>query len=349
MIKYRLDALEAAIAGRNPLLADRLKAPLSESDVKMILQKAKIVGAVDSVIALYSWKNGTVFDEILMASKTGFFPGGIYQFIDLKKAIEHMRGYRECVCSCFPKLANFGGRYLPVFWNGATNWIALDLESSVSRVVLIRFFIREASFKDGHYEEEIREEDPPREAYNSFSEFVDDAIQANAKNKQLACFRLAPGFVSKSAPVQSVVQNVSVNKNVIPATENALVLRTDFSNEAAWKALCAALQDPDDAFNLSLDIVSDPAYDGLTADQLPACLSEDSPVSFAFIIDRNALTNPGHPVLAIDLHDQPGRTFRVAPAALGMVASNLLIANMGFDEFANAVDHDGIFRGFSRI
>lgn len=134
----------------------------------------------------------------------------------------------------------------------------------------------------------------------------------------------------------------------IPATENALVLRTEFSDEPAWKALCAALQDPDDDFNPSLDFISDKEYDGFTADQLPSLLPENSSLTFAFIIDRTALINPDHPILAIDLHDQPGRTFRVTPAALGEVASNLLIANMGFEEFADAVDQDGIFRGFSQ-
>jgi hypothetical protein len=30
------------------------------------------------------------------------------------------------------------------------------------------------------------------------------------------------------------------------------------------------------------------------------------------------------------------------------VENNLSIANMGFEEFANAVDKDGIFRGFQK-
>ena len=134
----------------------------------------------------------------------------------------------------------------------------------------------------------------------------------------------------------------------IPLSENTLVLRTDFSDEAAWKALCAALQNPDDDFNPSLDFVSDRAYDGVTADQLPSFLPEDSSISFAFLVDRNAITHPDHPILVIDLHDKPRRTFRVTPSALGDVANNLSIANMGFEEFADAVDQDGIFRGFSQ-
>jgi len=30
----------------------------------------------------------------------------------------------------------------------------------------------------------------------------------------------------------------------IPETENALVLRTDFSDHSAWESVCAAIQEP---------------------------------------------------------------------------------------------------------
>jgi hypothetical protein len=189
MINYRLDELERSVRKRNPLLADRLNSPLSNSDVKMMLRRSKVVGAMDPVLALYTWKNGTIFDQALMVSKTGIFPGTVYQFIDIKKAIEHMKAYRECVCSCFPKLANLGRRYFPVFWNGATNWIGLDLDSGEGRVVLIRYFTKDALFKDGRYEAGIHEKEPPRQAYDSFQEFIADAIHANENDEPLTCMR----------------------------------------------------------------------------------------------------------------------------------------------------------------
>lgn len=212
MIKQRLAKLEAAVVERNPLLAQRLRPPLSDSQIRTVLKRAKIEGSTEPAVALYSWKNGTVFDEVLRLSKTGFFPGEHYQFIDLEKAIEHMRGYRECVCNCFPKLAGLGRRYLPLFWNGATNWMGLDLDSSENRVVLIRFFIKEASYKDGHYEAEIYEKDPPHEAYGSFGEFLEDAIQANVNNEQLACFRQTSESASNSGLVQSELSGDAIAK-----------------------------------------------------------------------------------------------------------------------------------------
>jgi hypothetical protein len=59
-----------------------------------------------------------------------------------------------------------------------------------------------------------------------------------------------------------------------------------------------------------------------------------------------AITRPEHPILVVDLYGKPQKTFRVIPARLATVENNLAIANMDFDEFANAVDKDGVFRGF---
>jgi tetratricopeptide (TPR) repeat protein len=138
------------------------------------------------------------------------------------------------------------------------------------------------------------------------------------------------------------------NEGKIPITENSLALRTDFSDESAWKLLCVAIQESDNEFGFTanVDFISDPKFNGLKADQLHSLLLEDSALSFAFIIDHLALTHPDHPILAIDLQDEPGRTFRVVPSALWEVENNLSIANMGFDEFADAVDQNGVFRGF---
>jgi hypothetical protein len=133
----------------------------------------------------------------------------------------------------------------------------------------------------------------------------------------------------------------------IPTTENAFALRTDFSNEAAWDDLCAAIQEPNGEFGFTatVDFISDPEYTSLTPEQLPPLLSKDSHWTFAFIIDRDALTLSHHPILVVDLVDEPGRFFRVIPSEMWSVENNLSIANMDFTEFADAVDQDGVYRG----
>ena len=189
MPRYRLNELEVALVKRNPLLTQKLRPPLSESDICAILKRAKMVGAIEPIIALYTWHNGTIWDDVLMKSKSGFFPGEVYQFVDLEKAIGHRRSYAECVCSYFPKLANLAERYLPVFWDGSAKWVGLDANSSACPVVMIRYFVREASVVGGRYEPEIREKEPPREAYRSFEDFIADAIRANRESSPLACFK----------------------------------------------------------------------------------------------------------------------------------------------------------------
>jgi hypothetical protein len=41
-----------------------------------------------------------------------------------------------------------------------------------------------------------------------------------------------------------------------------------------------------------------------------------------------------------------GREFRAIPTAVQSIENNLSIANMDFEDFAEAVDEDGVFRGF---
>ena len=59
----------------------------------------------------------------------------------------------------------------------------------------------------------------------------------------------------------------------LPETKNALVLRTDFSDAAAWEAICAAIREPVGEFRAYVHFVSDPAYAGLTTCLMCAGLS----------------------------------------------------------------------------
>lgn len=133
----------------------------------------------------------------------------------------------------------------------------------------------------------------------------------------------------------------------LPKSDNSLLLRTDFLNDAAWVALCAATQvRSDEGFEARLDCISDPTYAGLTVDQLINLAPKDGDHSFVFMADHIALTDREQPVLVVDLYDEPGRTFRVVPHEMWGVENNLSIANMDFYEFADNVDADGVFRGF---
>lgn len=132
----------------------------------------------------------------------------------------------------------------------------------------------------------------------------------------------------------------------IPATEKSLALRTDFSDEAAWQEVCAAIQQPVGEFSACVDFVDDPDFAGVDSEEVTESLLDDSERSFAFIIDHVALSRAEHPILVVDALDEPGRTFRVIPSEAWSVENNLSLSNMDFREFADSVDTDGVFRGF---
>jgi hypothetical protein len=135
--------------------------------------------------------------------------------------------------------------------------------------------------------------------------------------------------------------------NPLPDTKATLLLRTDFSDESAWDALCAAVQapEPEHGFGASVTPLSDRAYEGATVEDMLS-VGSVSYRSFLLLADRMALTAPEQPVLVVDLVDEPGRTFRVIPPQAWSVENNLSLGNMDFEEFSDAVDEDGVFRGF---
>ena len=127
------------------------------------------------------------------------------------------------------------------------------------------------------------------------------------------------------------------------------LVRTDFSDQAGWEALSGAaavdlLREadplPEDAFGL----VDDPEFEGLTADGLISL--DPNPHETYLLVDHLTMTHPERPILAVDVREQPGRSFRLIPSEVSAFAANMLVGNMDFSDFADAVGDDGIFRTF---
>jgi hypothetical protein len=134
--------------------------------------------------------------------------------------------------------------------------------------------------------------------------------------------------------------------NPIPETREAAVIRTDFSDDAKWNAICAEIEEPVGDFKAYVEFVNDPEYSALTPEQILLLVPPTWHHSFLFIVDAMSLSHPDHPILVIDLYTDRGRTFRVIPREMWGVENNLSLANMDFVEFAESVEADGIFRGF---
>jgi hypothetical protein len=131
-----------------------------------------------------------------------------------------------------------------------------------------------------------------------------------------------------------------------PEDLTSLVLRTDFSDDVAWDALRAAIDELDEYRFATF--VSDPAFAGVTVRELvdiDAAAGDDTKVFYLFLADAECMTDAEHRLLAVDLSTEPGRTFRLPPRWFVNVSANLSIANMDFAEYADLIDESGTYRG----
>jgi hypothetical protein len=135
---------------------------------------------------------------------------------------------------------------------------------------------------------------------------------------------------------------------MLPTTEDALLLRTDFSDDAVWDELCKTVvkPTPEYGFQAYVTFVSERVFAGLSLEGVLERLNPEVYRSFLVMVDALTISHPEHPLLVVDLIDKPGRTFRVIPSEMWSVENNLSTANMDFDDFAAAVEADGVFRGF---
>jgi hypothetical protein len=131
-----------------------------------------------------------------------------------------------------------------------------------------------------------------------------------------------------------------------PDDLTSLVLRTDFRDEVAWHAVRAALDAADEYPHATY--VSDPRFNDMGVQPLldEEASAEEDQINHLFIADSTTMKDPVHALVAVDLRDEPGRTFRVPPKWFPAVSANLCLGNMDFAEFADAADGAGTFRGF---
>ncbi|WP_239134839.1 hypothetical protein [Streptomyces sp. SID12488] len=141
---------------------------------------------------------------------------------------------------------------------------------------------------------------------------------------------------------------------------DALVVRTDYDNETAWQAVAAELAQAwgdDGEYEASVHLVDDPAWSGLTPDEVLDQARRDENLSVVFVADRVTMQSPHRALLALDIADDededldplpyqviigspPPREFRTVPAGVHDVHANLSIANMDFSEFAEMASSD---------
>jgi hypothetical protein len=135
---------------------------------------------------------------------------------------------------------------------------------------------------------------------------------------------------------------------------DALVIRTDYSDEQVWQDVRSELAMPwgGGEFMAKVHVVDDPAWAGTSADGIRAALPSDSGV--VFLADRATMEADHHALLAVATFTREdfdndedyetaaefGREFRTSPRGVSEIHTNLYIANMDFYEFAESADHD---------
>jgi hypothetical protein len=136
----------------------------------------------------------------------------------------------------------------------------------------------------------------------------------------------------------------------LPKTSDPAVLRTDFQNQKAWEAICELLAAPihegRETFFAHVQILEHRDHPDFSEEELLAVVPEDYDHSFFFVVDRTAVASPEFSdhcrrLVRNSRLQFPGDSWQIQ----GM-QNNPSIANMSMEEFAQAVDADGIFRGF---
>ncbi|MFE6826215.1 DUF6924 domain-containing protein [Streptomyces sp. NPDC057690] len=123
------------------------------------------------------------------------------------------------------------------------------------------------------------------------------------------------------------------------------LVRTCFSDEQSWQALLVEVSTPtEEDFLANLDIVDDVAYRGLSAERVASLAPPD--VRLVVLADEAALAVPERPLLVVRTGTGRHEELRVIAAELWSVENNITWANMDWDEFTDAADEDGVFRGF---
>jgi hypothetical protein len=138
----------------------------------------------------------------------------------------------------------------------------------------------------------------------------------------------------------------------LPGGYGAPLIRTDFTNQAAWDDLCGMIrQSAPEGLLTDMQIVDDPSYQGVTSQQILTLVPPDCEYSYLALVDEittaSQVRTQDRTLLIIDLDDEdPGGQFRTVASELASIDANLSTANLDFHDYADGVGEDGVYRGF---
>jgi hypothetical protein len=138
-----------------------------------------------------------------------------------------------------------------------------------------------------------------------------------------------------SLPTTNPLPRPRVDGALLPRTRATHVVRTDFTDDEAWRSLSAAILAPTvEGFVAGVELLDDAAFLDLTPAELLDRIPEAYGPRVLFIADERSMAAAAPMLLAVDLETEPGLAFRASLARVQSIDDNIAIANMWFRELA---------------
>ena len=123
----------------------------------------------------------------------------------------------------------------------------------------------------------------------------------------------------------------------LKSDDGGLVLRTDFSDAAAWERIGEEIRQSllelwDEEDSSHLELVSDPRFKGWSMNQIKEASTSWVEQNHLFVVDAKSIKDKENRVLVIDLGEKPGRTARVLPSRVGPIFAELSTQNASWGE-----------------
>jgi hypothetical protein len=143
------------------------------------------------------------------------------------------------------------------------------------------------------------------------------------------------------------------------------VICTASVSPAHWQEVRSQIAEPqtDDQLLAWVQYVHDCRFFGKTIGDVIRMLPDDYPNSFCFIVDGQTFASDEHSIVVVSflpewddnrgefnwqsprqILDDQIKHFRAQPRAIQSIQNNLSLGNMDFEDFANHLDGDGIYR-----
>ncbi len=126
----------------------------------------------------------------------------------------------------------------------------------------------------------------------------------------------------------------------------AQLIKTATGSENEWKNTVMTVSSPPDPYFAAIEFVESSTFEGKRIEDIISSLPENYPYSFVFFADERTMKETNYPCLVVDLIEPNHPSFRANAITLASIENNLSIANMGFEEFAEAAKETDVFNGF---